>query len=129
MRDEDGKKERREEEKKEKKEEEKEEEKEEKQIYLGIDLGTSNCCVGAYDPSSDKVSIVDISDDNTKLLPSWVHIQKDLTPKHIICGKNAKVIQSLHPETTYCNIKRIIGRQPFGVSKQIYRKISEIGFI
>jgi len=80
-----------------------EEKNEEKEIVLGIDLGTTNCCMGIW--RNNNFEVIPIDGDRT--MPSVVAF----TNKSIYIGKEAKRQIELNTDNTYYEIKRLIGRK------------------
>jgi len=71
---------------------------------IGIDLGTTNSLVCFWDQG--KVTMIPNSLDEY-LTPSVVSFLEDKT---ILVGKAAKERLATHPESTFCNFKRYMGR-------------------
>ena len=99
---------------------------------IGIDFGTSKCCIGAF--INEKVEIIS-NDFGEKFTPSYI----TFTETDIIIGNSAKDQISRYPTTTIFNIKKLIGKQledievqenikywPFNIIKDGYDKIKII---
>ncbi len=72
---------------------------------IGIDLGTTNSCVGIIEEG--KLFIIP-NDENFRTTPSVVAFTKDNT---ILVGNQAKRLQIMNPENTIFSIKRFMGRK------------------
>ena len=72
---------------------------------IGIDLGTTNSCVGIIEDG--KLTIIP-NDENFRTTPSVVAFTKDNT---ILVGNQAKRQQVMNPENTVFSIKRFMGRK------------------
>ncbi len=72
---------------------------------IGIDLGTTNSCVGIIE--AGKLFIIP-NDENFRTTPSVVAFTKDNT---ILVGNQAKRQQIMNPENTIFSIKRFMGRK------------------
>lgn len=72
---------------------------------IGIDLGTTNSCVGIIEDG--KLFIIP-NDENFRTTPSVVAFTKDNT---ILVGNQAKRQQIMNPENTIFSIKRFMGRK------------------
>ncbi|CAG7819524.1 unnamed protein product, partial [Allacma fusca] len=72
---------------------------------IGIDLGTTYCCVACF--QNDQIEVVpnDIGEDTT---PSYVQFNED--DEDIVMGMTAKSSAYLNPEGTIFDIKRMCGR-------------------
>lgn len=71
---------------------------------IGIDLGTTYSCVACYDPSTQKVEVIESPSGRT--MPSWV----SFTPEGKLVGMAAKSQVASNPRNTVYDVKRIIGR-------------------
>ncbi|MBA42572.1 MAG: molecular chaperone DnaK [Magnetococcales bacterium] len=71
---------------------------------VGIDLGTSNSCIGIY--QNGKVEIV-ANDMGNRITPSYV----SFTDKERIIGDGAKSSSNSNPTNTIFDAKRLIGRK------------------
>ena len=69
---------------------------------LGIDLGTTYCCVGIYNSIKRNVEIIS-NEYNEKLIPSFLSIIND----KLVIGSKAKENNN---ENAIYDIKRLIGR-------------------
>ncbi|ARF10893.1 Hsp70 protein [Hokovirus HKV1] len=85
---------------------EKQEVNEENEIIecLGIDLGTTNSCVGVWDQKTNSVNI--IGEDDNKTIPSYVSF---INSKRYV-GHYAKNNKELNPNNTIYEVKRIVGK-------------------
>jgi len=72
---------------------------------IGIDLGTTYSCVGAFDPATQKVVIFNNS-IGERTTPSWVAF----TEQGRVVGQAAKSQQAVNSTNTVYDVKRIIGR-------------------
>eukprot|EP01064_Diplonema_japonicum_P022850 TRINITY_DN3308_c0_g4_i2.p1 TRINITY_DN3308_c0_g4~~TRINITY_DN3308_c0_g4_i2.p1 ORF type:complete len:463 (+),score=99.79 TRINITY_DN3308_c0_g4_i2:36-1424(+) len=79
---------------------------------LGIDLGTTNSCVGVWDWKQETVRIIS-TDEGDRTIPSIVCFNKG----DVLVGAAAKRKLTSAPKTTIYNSKRVIGR-PFGKLRQ-----------
>ena len=70
---------------------------------IGIDLGTTNCCLGVW--KNNRVNIICNSNDGARITPSYVYIKKE----EIVIGNTAKN-QLKEYENLIYNVKRLIGR-------------------
>ena len=71
---------------------------------IGIDFGTSNCCIAAF--INGKVEIIP-NDFGEKLTPSYI----TFTENDILIGNSSKNQMTRYPSTTIFNIKKLIGRK------------------
>ena len=71
---------------------------------VGIDFGTSNCCMGVF--INGNVEIIP-NDFGEKLTPSYI----TFTDSDIIIGNSSKNQMTRYPSTTIFNIKKLIGRK------------------
>ncbi|CAL8071840.1 unnamed protein product [Calicophoron daubneyi] len=74
-------------------------------IVIGIDLGTTRCCVGALQHGQVRIVANDVENRTT---PSYVMF----TPEELLVGDIAKNQQSLDPKNTVYEIKRLMGARP-----------------
>lgn len=72
---------------------------------IGIDLGTTYSCVGAFDNATQKVVVFNNS-IGERTTPSWV----GFTEQGRVVGQAAKSQQSVNAANTIYDVKRIIGR-------------------
>ena len=77
----------------------------EQEPIIGIDLGTTNSCVGVWDWKTQSVNIA-MTDQGNRTIPSVVCFHK----KDILVGAAAKRKLTSHPRSTIYNSKRVIGR-------------------
>jgi len=82
-----------------------------KSIAIGIDLGTTNSCVGIW--KDNHVEIIE-NDINKRLTPSYVSLDKN---KRFI-GDEALNKVKINPRNTVFNIKRLIGRTAYDKNVQ-----------
>src|SRR3989338_3490900 len=73
---------------------------------IGIDLGTTNSCVGVWDIDTHRVVIISNS-EGSRTTPSFV----SFTPSERLVGDAAKNQAALNPKNTIFDVKRIIGRK------------------
>ncbi|ODM89244.1 Heat shock 70 kDa protein [Orchesella cincta] len=78
-------------------------------LAIGIDLGTTNCCVGVY-VDGDMIIVPNVSQGNSKTTPSYISFNDDGS-KSISYGSVAKGQAHENPECTIFDVKRIIGKQ------------------
>ena len=71
---------------------------------VGIDFGTSNCCMGVF--INGNVEIIP-NDFGEKFTPSYI----TFTDNDIIIGNSSKNQMTRYPSTIIFNIKKIIGRK------------------
>ncbi|EDO25618.1 predicted protein, partial [Nematostella vectensis] len=72
---------------------------------IGIDLGTTYSCVGAYQAISGRIDI--FSDENDdKVVPSLVAF----TDKGVLVGEKALSQAEINPKNTIYDAKRFIGK-------------------
>lgn len=76
-------------------------------IAIGIDLGTTYSCVGAY--INEQVVIIPTDGEHT--CPSYVSINQTNNQSDVIVGHAAKDRAHLAPEHTFFDAKRLIGRR------------------
>ena len=79
---------------------------------IGIDLGTTNCCVGVWSSQKESVEILTNS-FGKRTTPSVISIQPSKgngNPFNIIKGEMAQRQQNIFPKTTIYESKRFIGR-------------------
>ena len=81
---------------------------------IGIDLGTTYCCVGIY--NNGKVEIIS-NDNGEKIIPSFISLSDD-SNSNILIGSEAKKNTNL--KTIY-DVKRLIGKD---YSKDEYKYLS-----
>ncbi|CAB5367171.1 unnamed protein product [Rhizophagus irregularis] len=70
---------------------------------IGIDLGTSYCCVGVW--QNDRVEII-TNDQGNRTTPSYVAF----TDTEILIGEAAKNQAVMNPHNTVFSVHRLIGR-------------------
>ncbi|ODM95974.1 Heat shock 70 kDa protein [Orchesella cincta] len=75
---------------------------------IGIDLGTTNCCVGVF-KNGDVTIIPAKGKDNSSTTPSYVAFNENGT-KCEAFGHAAKDQAYINPENTIFDVKRIIGK-------------------
>lgn len=75
-----------------------------KKVAIGIDLGTSKCCVGVV--RDGRVDILE-NERTNKTTPSYVAF----TDTERLVGEDAKDQATLNPTNTVFGVKRIIGRE------------------
>ncbi|MBZ4683964.1 MAG: dnaK2 [Fusobacteriales bacterium] len=98
-----------------------------KEIYIGIDLGTTNSVIGYSIEKDEKIITqvldIDIYDENKgkirdKLIHSCVHIDEKNTP---IVGKYAKKMLTIIPDTVVKSVKNYMGQHKiFKINNNIY---------
>ncbi|KAG1726006.1 heat shock cognate 70 [Suillus paluster] len=71
---------------------------------LGIDLGTSSCCVGVW--NNDHVEII-ANEHGNRTTPCYV----SMVASKCLIGEQAKSRVPSHPSNTIFNVKRFIGRK------------------
>lgn len=72
---------------------------------IGIDLGTTNSCVGVYDHNKRAVEIFE-NDGGNRTTPSYV----SFTDSERLVGDSAKNNSTMNPTNTVFDAKRMIGR-------------------
>lgn len=77
--------------------------KEKEEIAIGIDFGTTNCCVGFC--QYERVQIIENNHSN-KLTPCYIAF----TNCEILIGESAKNQISMNPKNTVFDLKKLIGR-------------------
>ena len=88
--------------------------------WIGIDLGTSNSCVGYWNEDR-KVEILPNKDSrNSRTTPSIVLYKKD---GKIEVGEKAQLQLAGHPKNAFYNVKRFIGR---GFNKKEVQRDKEL---
>ena len=75
-------------------------------ITIGIDLGTTNSCVGIWDNATAQVHIIENEDGNTTT-PSWVAFSNG----EKIVGHHAKEEYTMNIENTIYDVKRLMGKK------------------
>ena len=73
-------------------------------VVIGIDLGTTHCCVSIWRNNSSEIIPNDLGE---RITPSYILYSENET----IIGKYAKEMLSNNPKNTIYNIKRLIGRK------------------
>mmetsp|Transcript_24957 Transcript_24957/g.39191 ORF Transcript_24957/g.39191 Transcript_24957/m.39191 type:complete len:698 (-) Transcript_24957:92-2185(-) len=85
-----------------------------KGTIIGIDLGTTYSCVGAFQPGLNKVEIIP-NDQGNRITPSYVAFLNDNRSngggERRLVGDSAKNQATLNPEHTIFDVKRLIGRK------------------
>jgi L1 cell adhesion molecule like protein len=77
---------------------------------IGIDLGTTNCCVAYFQPSRPKGNVIIIPNDmGNKTTPSVVAFNEN--NEEVIIGESAKEHAYSKPRNTIFSAKRLIGRK------------------
>ena len=76
------------------------------QNVIGIDLGTTNCCVALWSNTEDAVRIIEV--DKQKTTPS-VLLYQDGSNVPVV-GHQAQKLAHLTPRSALSNIKRFIGK-------------------
>ena len=76
------------------------------QTIIGIDLGTTNSCVGVWDETTHKVRIL-ANGEGSRTTPSFV----SFVSSERLVGDAAKNQAALNPKNTIFDAKRIIGRK------------------
>lgn len=79
---------------------------------IGIDLGTTNCCVAVL--SRGRIKIIP-NEQGKRVTPSYVSFTEN---EHLI-GYAAKTSTDLHPESTLFDSKRLIGREWSDVQRDV----------
>lgn len=85
--------------------------KRERNPAIGIDLGTTNCCVAVL--SRGKIKIIP-NEQGKRVTPSYV----SFTDNELLIGCAAKTSTDLHPKSTIFGVKRLIGREWADVAVQ-----------
>ncbi|KAL7491207.1 hypothetical protein ACHAWT_000626 [Skeletonema menzelii] len=80
-----------------------------KGTIIGIDLGTTYSCVGAFLPGLNKVEIIP-NDQGNRITPSYVAFLDGSNGERLV-GDSAKNQATLNPENTIFDVKRLIGRK------------------
>ncbi|XP_031347693.1 heat shock 70 kDa protein-like [Photinus pyralis] len=75
------------------------------EFAIGVDLGTTHCCVGVFDPEKNTVDIIE-NQYGERTTPSYVAF----TDEKEIIGKNAKDRVARSPANVVYDSKRLIGR-------------------
>ena len=75
--------------------------------WIGIDLGTSNSCVGYWNENREVEILPNPDSRNSLTTPSCVLYKKD---GRIEVGQKAQNQQAGNPKNTFFNVKRLIGR-------------------
>lgn len=98
-------------------------------IAIGIDLGTTNSCVGWWDTKKGAIDII-ANEFGNRTTPSYI----TFTPQSRLIGDQSKKMQSKYPEQTIYESKRFIGRKfselaedSKGQSKPFPYKIIDLG--
>ena len=81
---------------------------ERKQIWVGIDLGTTNSCVAVYNKNEDRSTMIQITDGDTTI-PSFVCFKPE--NNQVLSGKPAREAIIKYPDNTLYDAKRCIGRK------------------
>lgn len=74
---------------------------------FGLDLGTTNSCVGILIPETDKVEIL-ATEQGGRTFPSWVSFSEN---GEVLVGEAAKSASVSNPTNTVFDAKRLIGRK------------------
>eukprot|EP00986_Skeletonema_menzelii_P000615 scaffold167_cov140-Skeletonema_menzelii.AAC.13 len=80
-----------------------------KGTIIGIDLGTTYSCAGAFLPGLNKVEIIP-NDQGNRITPSYVAFLDGSNGERLV-GDSAKNQATLNPENTIFDVKRLIGRK------------------
>ena len=75
--------------------------------WIGIDLGTSNSCVGYWNERGEVEILANPDSRNSRTTPSCVLYKRDGT---IEVGQKAENLLAGYPKNTFYNVKRLIGR-------------------
>ena len=73
-------------------------------VFVGLDIGTSNCCCYVYDAVTKRPEVV-LSSMGQHFTPSWVAY----TEKDILVGEIAQQQQGSNAHNTFFEFKRVIG--------------------
>jgi hypothetical protein len=88
---------------------------------IGIDLGTTNCCVAYFQPSRPKGNVIIIPNDmGNKTTPSVVAFNENT--EEVITGESAKDRAYSNPRNTIFSAKRLMGRKFSDENVQKYLK-------
>lgn len=74
---------------------------------FGLDLGTTNSCVGILIPETDKVEIL-ATEQGARTFPSWVSFSES---GEVLVGEAAKSSSVSNPTNSVFDAKRLIGRK------------------